>query len=285
MDLMKEKHAQRQGAPAASTVSVERQRVEKAEKEFKHYAPRESFLDKQISIRALVRNVIVVLLILAILAAVFLLGRWSALSSSKDSQNLTITSLNSNTVMQKGTAKPTMNVSENAAKASVGAPNASVPKEENKTAIAPEEASAAQMKPSVTNVTATPSTTPEKAGEGFEYKSVGVYIGEVKHLKKGDDWGTVTSIEVTVENLEKVLVYPVKVKARLYKAGEEGNWWDMEEDVPALMTQLASKASAKYTFETHISYSGLTEEKTLKVVVFDQYNQKMGDVIKTVTLS
>lgn len=284
MDLIKEKHAQRQGASLVSNASVEKPTVEK---EYKRYAPKESVLDKQVSVRTLIRNTIVIIVIMAVLAAVFLLGRWSAPFTHKDSVNLK-SSLNAKLATQTGSLSSTTTVPMNKTTNVSSTSNRSALKEENKTApITHVNESMAQTNATPTNATpnVTLTSTSAKTGEGFEYKNVGVYIGAVNHVKKGDDWGTVTSIEVTIENLEKVSINPAKVKARLYKTGEEADWWDLEEDVPALMRNLAKKSSVKHTFESHISYSGLSEDKTLKVVLYDQYNQKMGDVVKTMKLS
>jgi hypothetical protein len=293
MDLLKERHAERQGSFSAGKNLETRRDVER---EYRRNAPKESLLDKQVSMRTLLRNVFIVLLVVAVLVGVFFLGRYSASSSPKSSELAAVGS-SANVAASLDAAPEVASADNSSAVVTVSDTSAGARSDDgsvdsslnvsvvNSSSVVNTSAAVEASSVNVTNASSAVVEVKKDAGEGYDYRYVNAYIDDIDYEVKGDDWGTVTSLKITVENLEKVSVHPSAVKARLYVVGEEGNWWDLEEDVPALMTQLLPKQSVAQTFEAHISYSGLDSEKTLKVAVYDQYDKKMAEVVKKFTLS
>ena len=173
-------------------------------------------LDKSISIKDILKYGCVILLLLLIIFAIFMFGRWSVSSSCNSitskttaqsaKQNITpisSSSLNKTTVTLNKTTK---NKTSTDSLLPVTKTKVESGKKENLSNTTNNSQSAALSKQ---------EGIYDEAKFGHPYNKVTIGIGSSTREVRGDDWATLKSMVLTVVNNEKVVITPSKIKIKI----------------------------------------------------------------------
>jgi hypothetical protein len=249
-------------------------------------------LDTTVSVRSIVKYSVLVLVFLIVLGSVFLLGRVSA---KPDPSGMSSAQLSGQT---KQTAKQSADVENLSADKVVSDPDpsedveevdADVPDNARVIITRPEPAVDKGEKPLAeeTEVTETPdpvvgeSCTYSHAPFDYNYTKVNFSVSNFNKDVRGDNWGTITSLKLTVTNNEKcTIINPTQLKIKLTAKGKGSLWWDDEVFLPETFKRITPGGTATDTITVHVSYSDIYGEKELKATLFDDYDIPMSTVKK-----
>ena len=105
-------------------------------------------------------------------------------------------------------------------------------------------------------------------------------IDDIEYEIKGEDWATVTSIEYTIDNQKAdfaptILVY-------LYDSNDDEVLKDYVEETISLAEIKAGNKITKTT-SVHISFNEIDKEKTVKMVLKNEYDKELETATKKFT--
>jgi hypothetical protein len=241
----------------------------------------ETYLDHHISVRTLLKFLGITALFIIILLAVFMLGKMSATSKENKTVNTNTETPLSGETKQTIKSEPVIedvNESDVIEHTDPVAPPVEEPKQ-------PEVTEEKETAP-VVETKAPPAVVPEPeepycentvAQFDFKYSKVNMTVSDMQKELRGDNWGTITSMKITVTNRELcIIVNPTQIKIKLNVKGKGSVWWDDEVFLPDSFKHMMPGATVTEVVPVHVSYSDVYGEKDLKVSLFDDYDITMA---------
>jgi len=244
----------------------------------------ETYLDRTISLRTIVKYSLLILIFLVILGSVFILGRISADKEKAASANTTDIPVETKQVVKTEEVVPKNLSHENITETVKEMP---VKEEQAKVEEKKEEVAAPVVKPEV-NVTqkpAIPSCENKIAEFDYNYTKMNITVSDFVKELKGENWATIISLKLTVTNNERCLIVnPTQIKIKLNPKGKGSVWWDDEVFLPDTFKHMMPGTTVSDVVPVHVSYSDIYGEKDMKVVLFDDYDITMASYRKILTI-
>jgi hypothetical protein len=243
-------------------------------------------LDTSVSVRSILKYGGIVLAFVIILVSVFMLGRISASDDAPDS-------VQKSTQLSGQTRQLPKETAEEVTSAAVTKQVEEAPGEEEPApSVSEEEPSSEAPVPEtiVEEVHETPKPLPPPcentvAGFDYAYRNVVVDISNFQRELKGDNWGTLTSLKLTVTNNETcTIINPTKAKLKLNPKYKGSVWWDDDVFLPDSFQHMMPGQTVSEVVPVHASYSDIYSEKDFKLTVFDDYDIAMGTYKNYITL-
>lgn len=257
------------------------------------------FLDHSISVRSILKYLGIVLGFFIVLLCVFMLGRVSAKDSESASaiessplSGQTKQVAKDNTLAADSGSKATSE-SKDSANSTVALANLSGESEnEFKTEYKDGVLVVNMGEPADEDLTAdypveedTESCTPKVAGFDYNYTNVVIDVSNFQRELKGDNWGAITSLKLTVTNNERcTIINPTKIKLKMNPKGKGSVWWDDDVFLSDSFKRMQPGKSVTEVVTVHVSYSDIYSEKDFRLSVFDDYDIAMGTFKKYITL-
>ncbi len=241
-------------------------------------------LDQEISIRLRPRLIIKSLLIIALLAIIFLAGRWSIDAPDIDLSNLKTEGIFSNSAAQEKAQTSATETTEQKSQ-----PTAEIPKTSTTAAVTTTPAPT-ENKPATTSTPPTiPATTNASSASATEttspatnekiitkYSKVALAIPSVKVEIKGKDptWGKITQVEYTIKNNEEGTIKPDYIMISQVEGYD--NDYNKKIPLPTSTKTISSgkTISASISVPNGFTYSeataGKVDDVTISFVLFDE---------------
>ena len=239
----------------------------------------ETYLDRTISLRTIVKYSLLILIFLVILGSVFILGRISADKEKAASANTTDIPVETKIVKTEEIASKNTST-ENKSEPIKEVPVKEEPVEEEK--VAPPVVKAEL---NVTPKPAVPSCENKIAEFDYNYTKMNITVSDFVKELKGENWATIVSLKLTVTNTERCLIVnPTQIKIKLNPKGKGSVWWDDEVFLPDTFKHMLPGTTVSDVVPVHVSYSDIYGEKDMKVVLFDDYDITMASYRKILTI-
>jgi hypothetical protein len=247
-------------------------------------------LDTAVSVRSILKYGGIVLAFAVIFVSVFMLGR---ISASDDVP----APVQKSTELSGQTKQVPKDAAEEVTSAVVTNPVETTQEEEYPepaTLEKPAQKETADAEPVVEDVVETvpeatkplpPPCENTVAGFDYAYRNVVVDVSNFQRDLKGDNWGTLTSLKLTITNNETcTIINPTKAKLKLNPKYKGSVWWDDDVFLPDSFQHMMPGQTISEVIGVHASYSDIYSEKDFKLTVFDDYDIAMGTFKTYITL-
>lgn len=132
----------------------------------------------------------------------------------------------------------------------------------------------------------TPICTPKYAEFDYTYRLVNIDVSNFNKEIRGDNWATINSLKLTITNNEHcTIINPTQIKIKLNNRGKGSVWWDDEVFLPKSFLSMKPGETVSEIVPVHISYSDIYTEKDFRLTVFDEYDIEIGTFKDYITLS
>ncbi|MBW2963958.1 hypothetical protein KY363_00725 [Candidatus Woesearchaeota archaeon] len=129
------------------------------------------------------------------------------------------------------------------------------------------------------------SCTPKAAGFDYNYTNVLIEVSNFQRELKGDNWGSIDSLKLTITNNEAcTIINPTKIKIKMNPKGKGSVWWDDDVFLSDSFKRMQPGKTVTEIVPVHVSYSDIYSEKDFRLTVFDDYDIAMGTFKKYITL-
>jgi hypothetical protein len=129
------------------------------------------------------------------------------------------------------------------------------------------------------------SCTNRVAEFDYNYSSVDIVVSNFQRELKGDNWGTVTAVKLSITNREEcTIINPTKVKIKMNAKGKGSVWWDDDVFLPDSFSHMLPGTTVEEIIPIHVSYSDVYSEKDFRLTVFDDYGIPIGTFKEYITL-
>ena len=246
------------------------------------------FLDRQVSVRLLLKYSGIVLAFIAILIFVFLLGRFSVadendvgtntiLSSSKQTMKTDSSDIRGSLQVKETVSSQETGIddasSENYIDTDVNNRNSDVP-EEYVYETAPVVVGGSVDAPALGEVV---ECEPKNVEFDHKYTNVLIDVSDFRTERKGDNWAVITSLTLSVTNNEEcVIISPTQIKIKMNNKGKGSTWWDDEVFLPDSFKRMKPGDSVTETIPVHVSYADIYMEKDFRLYLLDEYGIEIG---------
>ena len=276
--------------PKSKIKSIQLKRRIRKSRRNSSYSPHSSwsnFLDKDVPVRSLVKYSGITLAFVIVLLSVFLLGRVSVDSDDKvgsadDSMQL---SGETKQTVKSGADKETATDSvetEEIEEEDIEVANLSDPEvdeQEYEYRVADDEDVEEDTETVVSSCTNT------VAGFDYSYTNVDVDVSNFNKELKGDNWGSITSLKLTITNNEPcTIINPTKVKIKMNPKGKGSVWWDEDSFLPDTFRHMLPGATVSEIISVHVTYSDIYSEKDFRLTVVDDYDIPISTITEYMTL-
>ena len=261
----------------------------------------DKFLDRNVSVRSLLKYSSITVAFILVLAFVFMLGRLSVdASGSMDSAGESVQLAGQTSQVMKSGAADNDDSSVGDATgeeteedvSDIGEMNLSDPEDD---AEASEEGTENEGSDNVEGKKAD-----EESGEDVEesecslkhaefdytYRLVDISVSNFNKEVRGENWATVTALKLTITNNEHcTIINPAQIKIKLNNRGKGSVWWDDEVFLPKSFLGMKPGETVSEIVPVHVSYSDIYSEKDFRLTVFDEYGIEIGTFKDYITLS
>jgi hypothetical protein len=131
-----------------------------------------------------------------------------------------------------------------------------------------------------------PACTPKHAEFDYTYRLVEIDVSNFNKEVRGDNWATIDSLKLTITNNEHcTIINPTQIKIKLNNRGKGSVWWDDEVFLPKSFLSMKPGETVSEIVPVHVSYSDIYTEKDFRLTVFDEYDIEIGTFKDFITLS
>jgi cytoskeletal protein RodZ len=127
----------------------------------------------------------------------------------------------------------------------------------------------------------------KKTVAGFDYTYTLVDVSATNFNKelKGDNWGSITALKLTITNNEPcTIINPTKIKIKLNPKGKGSVWWDDDLFLPDSFKHMLPGTTVSEILPIHVTYSDIYSEKDFRLTVFDDYDIPIHTIKEYMTL-
>lgn len=257
-------------------------------------------LDKEVSVRSIIKYSGMTLAFITIFLFVFLLGRFSTNDSGSSDIHSESLELSGETkqVVKEGSDVETISADEDASGTEeetgdddIDAMDLSEPDDEEDGRQADVVIEDYSVEKDDNGVSEEAETDREPcsfstAEFDYAYRLVDIEVSNFNKDIKGDNWATLTSLKLTITNNEAcTIINPTQVKIKLNNKGKGSVWWDDEVFLPNSFRNLRPGETVSDIIPIHVSYSDIYSEKDFRLTIFDDYDIEMGTFKNYILLS
>ncbi len=233
------------------------------------YSGLDSFLDKTVTVRSLLKYSAIVLLFLLVVGSAFMLGRISRSAVGPDTVELSSYSTKeAEEAVEQEPEHPKIEKEAELEEPDQPVEYRVADEDEEKDLIQPQE-QFFEAEPELVEE----SVELKVADFGFEYSNVEISIADIVKEGRGANWASVESLKLTVRNQEDhTIINPTRIKMKINPKGRGSNWWDDEVFLPDSFKNLKPGEQVSENIDVHVSFSDIYEEKDFQLVVLDDYD-------------
>ena len=252
-------------------------------------------LDKEVSVRSIMKYSGITLTFMIIVLFVFMLGRFSidAVESSDETSDSMELSGETKQIPKENVDVKNDSVDETdldkETNTDIDVMNLSEPDDEDTVRQADviiEDDSIEDDEVSEDNKTVDTPCSFTTAEFDYAYRLVDIEVSNFNKDIKGDNWATLTSLKITITNNEAcTIINPTQIKMKLNNKGKGSVWWDDEVFLPNSFRNMKPGESVSDIVSIHVSYSDIYSEKDFRLTVFDDYDMEIGTFKDYITLS